>query len=67
MQIAVSSHAHLKALDAVQKRTPNGMSSILLSSYSINAERTRYFHVPKSHLKKCPISSSEVEKRKRIF
>ena len=29
---------HFKNIDAVQKRTPNGMNSILLSSYSINAE-----------------------------
>jgi hypothetical protein len=57
---------HFKNIDAVQKRTPNGMSSILLSSYSINAEGHDIF-MSQITPENARISSSEVEKEKGYF
>ena len=57
---------HFKNIDAVQKHTPNGMSSILLSSYSINAEGHDIF-MSQITPENARISSSEVEKKKDIF
>ena len=57
---------HFKNIDAVQKHTPNGMSSILLSSYSINAEGHDIF-MSQITPENARISSSEVEKEKGYF
>ena len=57
---------HFKNIDAVQKHTPNGMSSILLSSYSINAEGHDIF-MSQITPENTRISSSEVEKEKGYF
>ena len=57
---------HFKNIDAVQKRTPNGMSSILLSSYSINAEGHDIF-MSQITPENARFSSSEVEKEKGYF
>lgn len=57
---------HFKNIDAVQKRTSNGMSSILLSSYSINAEGHDIF-MSQITPENARISSSEVEKEKGYF
>lgn len=57
---------HFKNIDAVQKRTSNGMSSILLSSYSINAEGHDIF-MSQVTPENARISSSEVEKEKGYF
>ena len=57
---------HFKNIDAVQKHTPNGMSSILLSSYSINAEGHDIF-MSQVTPENARISSSEVEKEKGYF
>jgi len=57
---------HFKNIDAVQKRTPNGMSSILLSSYSINAEGHDIF-MSQITPENARISSSKVEKEKGYF
>lgn len=57
---------HFKNIDAVQKHTPNGMSSILLSSYSINAEGHDIF-MSQFTPENARISSSEVEKEKGYF
>lgn len=57
---------HFKNIDAVQKHTPNGMRSILLSSYSINAEGHDIF-MSQITPENARISSSEVEKEKGYF
>ena len=57
---------HFKNIDAVQKRTPNGMNSILLSSYSINAEGHDIF-MSQITPKNARINSLEVEKEKGYF
>ncbi len=57
---------HFKNIDAVQKHTPNGMNSILLSSYSINAEGHDIF-MSQITPENARISSSEVEKEKGYF
>ena len=57
---------HFKNIDAVQKHTPNRMSSILLSSYSINAEGHDIF-MSQITPENARISSSEVEKEKGYF
>ena len=57
---------HFKNIDAVQKHTSNGMSSILLSSYSINAEGHDIF-MSQITPENARISSSEVEKEKGYF
>lgn len=57
---------HFKNIDAVQKRTPNGMSSILLSSYSINAEGHDIF-MSQITPENARIDNSEVEKEKGYF
>ena len=57
---------HFKNIDAVQKHTPNGMSSILLSSYSINAEGHNIF-MSQITPENAQIDNSEVEKEKGYF
>jgi len=57
---------HFKNIDAVQKRTSNGMSSILLSSYSINAEGHDIF-MSQITPENARIDNSEVEKEKGYF
>ena len=57
---------HFKNIDAVQKHTPNGMSSILLSSYSINAEGHDIF-MSQITPENARIDNSEVEKEKGYF
>ena len=57
---------HFKNIDAVQKRTPNGMNSILLSSYSINAEGHDIF-MSQITPENARIGSSEADKTKGYF
>ena len=57
---------HFKNIDAVQKRTPNGMNSILLSSYSINAEGHDIF-MSQITPENARIGSSDADKTKGYF
>ena len=57
---------HFKNIDAVQKRTPNGMSSILLSSYSINAEGHDIF-MSQITPENARIDNSDTDKTKGYF
>lgn len=57
---------HFKNIDAVQKRTPNGMNSILLSSYSINAEGHDIF-MSQITPENARIGNSDADKTKGYF
>ena len=57
---------HFKNIDAVQKRTPNGMNSILLSSYSIDAEGHNIF-MSQITPENARIGSSNADKSKGYF
>ena len=57
---------HFKNIDAVQKRTSNGMSSILLSSYSINAEGHDIF-MSQITPENARIGNSDADKTKGYF
>lgn len=57
---------HFKNIDAVQKRTSNGMSSILLSSYSINAEGHDIF-MSQITPENARIDNSDTDKTKGYF
>ena len=57
---------HFKNIDAVQKRTPNGMNSILLSSYSINAEGHDIF-MSQITPENTRIGNSDADKTKGYF
>ena len=57
---------HFKNIDAVQKRAPNGMNSILLSSYSINAEGHDIF-MSQITPENARIGNSDADKTKGYF